>query len=245
MKQEILLIILIGISFISLNYHYFDSKLIQIFEESEFGIVERVIDGDTIVINGTSIRLLGINSPEKGEILYEESKHFLENKTLNKTVKLLFQEEKYDKYRRKLAFVFIGKENINLESVKKGFSNIYFLKGKTKFHKEFNQAWKDCLNQNKNLCEKSNQFCIILSKWDIENQIVTLKNICNKEISLSDWSIKDEGRKKFIFQYTKIKSFGSINITQENFNEDYVWTKAGDSIFVRDEKNKLVLWESY
>jgi len=27
--------------------------------------------------------------------------------------------------------------------------------------------------------------------------------------------------------------------------KDYVWTKTGDSLFLRDSKGKLVLWKSY
>ena len=27
--------------------------------------------------------------------------------------------------------------------------------------------------------------------------------------------------------------------------EDYVWTDSGDTIFLRDEKGKLVFWENY
>jgi len=31
----------------------------------------------------------------------------------------------------------------------------------------------------------------------------------------------------------------------ENFNEDYVWTSTGDSLFLRDEKGRLVIYENY
>ena len=27
--------------------------------------------------------------------------------------------------------------------------------------------------------------------------------------------------------------------------DTYVWTKSGDTLFLRDEKEKLVLWENY
>ena len=41
--------------------------------------VRRVIDGDTIVAESRSIRLLGINTPERGEEYYLEAKEFLED----------------------------------------------------------------------------------------------------------------------------------------------------------------------
>ena len=40
--------------------------------------VTRIIDGDTIEVGNNTVRLLGINSPEKGEIGYNEAKAFLQ-----------------------------------------------------------------------------------------------------------------------------------------------------------------------
>ena len=74
----------------AVNYSWIDSALINFFSEQETEIVERVIDGDTIIINNKSIRLLGINSPERGEYYYAEAKAFLEEKILNKKAQLLF-----------------------------------------------------------------------------------------------------------------------------------------------------------
>ena len=43
------------------NYNYLNRGLEKIFINYETGIVERVIDGDTLEINNESVRLLGIN----------------------------------------------------------------------------------------------------------------------------------------------------------------------------------------
>ena len=87
-KQIVLLIILV-ILFFGVNYSFIDKILINVFEnmgKKDF-IVKRVIDGDTIVVGeNTSVRLFGINSPEKGEIYYEEAKEFLDDLILNKTI---------------------------------------------------------------------------------------------------------------------------------------------------------------
>ena len=77
MNKEKLILILLVVLIIGINYPLIDSLLIKTFEDYEKGVVERVIDGDTIVIEGESIRLLGINSPEKGEKYYLEAKEFL------------------------------------------------------------------------------------------------------------------------------------------------------------------------
>jgi endonuclease YncB( thermonuclease family) len=66
MNKKIKLIIIISFTLLFIfSYSYLDNLLIKYFKENEIANVERVIDGDTIVANGKTIRLLGINTPEK------------------------------------------------------------------------------------------------------------------------------------------------------------------------------------
>ncbi|PJC45679.1 hypothetical protein CO037_00340, partial [Candidatus Pacearchaeota archaeon CG_4_9_14_0_2_um_filter_30_8] len=123
--------------------------------------------------------------------------------------------------------------------------NIYFLEGKNKYYPSFSQAWKSCLDKNINLCENSKDNCIILEEWDTKNQVVVLKNICKEEINLDGWSVKDEGRKKYTFKEKILSSEEKLTLLPEDWNETYIWTKTGDSIFVRDKEGKLVIWDSY
>jgi micrococcal nuclease len=250
----------------TINYSFLDKKLENFLTNYETGIVERIIDGDTIVINQTSVRLLGINTPEKGEIYYPEAKKFLEKLISNKTIKLEFGKEKYDIYKRILAYVFFKGENINLRLVDEGFANLYFPSGKDSYYNDFEEAWKKCIKNNKNLCEKSINICaecIELKNFDYKNQEVIFYNKCDFNCELTNWKIKDEGRKNFIFpkfilregKNVKVTVSNTLKGTSENVidNQDeifwkrdtYVWTKSGDTLFLRDEKEKLVLWENY
>ena len=55
----------------------------------EVRVVTKVIDGDTIVINGgKSVRLLDIDTDESGEDCYDQAKTRLEELVLNKEVYL-------------------------------------------------------------------------------------------------------------------------------------------------------------
>jgi len=245
MKREILVLIILILMVVTLNYSFIDSALSDSFKNYETGVVERVIDGDTVVINGTSIRLLGLNSPEKGEKFYTESRNFLEEKVLEKEVRLVFGKDKFDLYGRKLAYLFIGSYNVNLESVKEGHSNFYFPSGKDSFYDEFVLAWEECLSKNMNLCEKSAETCLKLETWDIKGQKVVLKNICSKNLDISGWSIKDEGRKKYILKNKILSPEEKLILTTQDWNKTYVWTATGDSIFIRDSEGKLVYWDSY
>lgn len=256
-----LLIILIAI-FLAINYSSIDYFLVNFLDGSETATVNRVIDGDTIEIinNGDkeSVRLLGINTPERGEILYKEAGGFLGELSLNKSVRLEFGKDRYDRYNRTLAYVFINEFNINLKLVKQGYANIYFPSGKDVYYNEFLEAWKECVNTGINLCESSRDKCadcVILKELDVKSQKVIFENKCNFECDLNRWTIKDEGRKKFVFgnfvleknSVVEIKVGSGKNTSNTLYwgGYEYVWTETGDSIFLRDEKNKLVLWKNY
>ena len=79
-----------------------------------------------VVLNsGEHVRLLGINTPERGELYYSEAKEFLEREVLGKVVYL--ERNGKDKYYRDLGYLFsITGENINSKIVEEGYANYYF-----------------------------------------------------------------------------------------------------------------------
>src|SRR3989344_8163920 len=99
--------------------------------EKEIVIVKRVIDGDTIELeSGERVRLLGINTPEKGEWLYEEAKEFLNDSIFNKSVFLEQCRENKDLYGRSLRYIFIEsndskneKKSVNEQLIENGYAN--------------------------------------------------------------------------------------------------------------------------
>jgi len=227
----------------------------EFLEDKEAGFVGRIVDGDTAIINGNSTRFLGINTPEKGERYYQEAKDFLGGLILNKTVTLEYGAEKTDLYGRKLAFIFLDGKNINIEQVRNGFANVYVLDYK-KYESELREAWEECIADGRNLCERSTNecsYCIELKDLDIENQEVILSNKCDFGCSLNNWTIKDEGRKKFTFRNFVLETNKEARIIVGNGtdsadvlywkDETYVWTATGDTLFLRDSEGKLVLWK--
>ena len=88
--------------------------------------VMRVIDGDTILINtNEKIRLSGINTPEKDECHFQESKSRLEELILNKEI---FLEKDYSdkgRYGRLLRYVHIENREINSLMVLEGQARVY------------------------------------------------------------------------------------------------------------------------
>jgi len=231
-QKDVLVLALLIIALVIINYGWLNDALDNFLNTYDQVHVDRIIDGDTIESNSTSIRLLGINTPERGELYYEEAKEFLEQEILNKTVGLKYGKERYDKYERVLAYIFLNNQNINLKLVEEGFANYYFPSGKDQYYQEFQNVWEDCINKNVNLCEKSVDECA--SCIEIKDS-KTLKNICGFECDITNWRIKAEGRDNIIFQ--------EMLESQEETSFELELTETGDTLFLRDEKGRLVKWK--
>src|SRR3989304_8615709 len=77
--------------------------------------VTRVIDGDTFEIStGDEVRMLNINTPERGQYYYQEAKNALKILIENKTVELERDAEGTDRYGRLLRYVFVDDKFVNL-----------------------------------------------------------------------------------------------------------------------------------
>jgi len=84
--------------------------------------VQRVIDGDTIVITGGDrVRLLGIDAPERGDPVFDQATGRLKELTASEPVNLEVCEER-DIYGRILATVKIGRININSVLLSEGLA---------------------------------------------------------------------------------------------------------------------------
>ena len=267
-KHQIISLVILIVVLISINYPFLDQILSKELSSLEKALVVRVIDGDTIEVkidnlnNQTeTIRLLGINTTERGEEYYKNAKEYLEKLILNKTIDIEKGREDEDLYGRLLRYIHYNNLNVNLNMIEQGFANPYFPTNKDRYYSQFFYAWKNCVNQNKKetLCELSINICnkcIQIESIDVGNQKVVLENKCNFICDINSWKIKDEGRKQFIFPNLSLNPNSEINLIvsktklENNVNniywirKDYVWTETGDTLFLRDNEGKIVLWKS-
>jgi len=147
MKKFKLLLILFLI-FLTLFSVFLYFKFLSNKCEKETKIVTKVIDGDTIILEGgKTIRLLGIDADEKGYPCYYSSKKALEGKILNKRVRLECDLKDKDIYGRYLRYVFVDNENINVWMVKNGFA-IARIEDAKKYEKEIIEAEKYAKENN-------------------------------------------------------------------------------------------------
>ena len=238
-RDKFIVLLLILVIILILFYFPIDKTIHGFIIDYETATVERVIDGDTLVADGRTIRLLGINTPERGEWYYNEAKEFLSNQTLEKEIKLFFGKEKKDKYGRTLAYVFIGSNNINQKIIEEGYANYYFPSGKDKYYDDFIESWEICLDKETNLCQNSEfSKCIRLNYFDYKTGKIILNNNCSDEINLNKWVVKSEGRK-----YFEIKNL-SIKPQEEKiiYLDENIFFEKRDSIFLKDDFNKIVSW---
>jgi len=88
--------------------------------------VTRVIDGDTIEVEGgIRVRLICIDTPEKGEEYYQEAKDFLTDYILNEKIRLVKDVSETDRYGRLLRYVYGANVLINGRIVQKGYARVY------------------------------------------------------------------------------------------------------------------------
>lgn len=83
-----------------------------------------VVDGDTIKTDGQSIRILGYDTPERGECGYDEAGEFLADLLATGTVSLTADSgDDTDKYDRLLRHVLVDGKPVGLSMIEAGKAN--------------------------------------------------------------------------------------------------------------------------
>ncbi|MCK9572905.1 MAG: thermonuclease family protein [Candidatus Omnitrophica bacterium] len=126
--------------------------------------VTHVIDGDTVKLaDGKTLRYIGIDTPETrikqgGNFMYQPQPFAIEAKKLNeklvlgKTVKIEFDVEKTDKYKRLLGYCFLEDGTfVNNELLKQGLAVIYTHPPNIKFSDTFFTAQQKARKEKKGL----------------------------------------------------------------------------------------------
>ncbi len=120
--------------------------------------VARVIDGDTIEIDGgKKVRYIGIDTPETVDprrpvmCFGKEAKSENENMVNGKTVRLVKDVSKTDKYGRLLRYVYVGDVFVNDYLVRRGFAHASTFPPDVKFAEQFVAAQKEARENNRGL----------------------------------------------------------------------------------------------
>ena len=182
--------------------------------------VTKVIDGDTLIVEGESVRLLGIDTDEKGYDCYDAAKKRIEELVLGKEIRLEEDASDKDQYGRYLRYIFLDNYNINLQMVQDGLAVARFSPENIKYKQEILEAEKYA-RDNKIGC-----------KWERQKQILPEPNTPLE----SSW-------KKLTSEKTGLKVIGACNagnhIEKERIVEGRivdVYKSKTNTVFINFEK---------
>jgi len=238
----IFLFIIILLVLLSIYYPKFTGEAVSDNQEyeKENCFVNRVIDGDTLICGNQTIRLLGINTPEKKMPYYQEAKDYLKQ-IENKSVEILRDFEDTDKYDRKLRYIFYENELINAEILQEGLATSFMLEG-LKYEDKFRNTENYAKNKGIRLWEKSHDecsSCINLLELNYTEEYFAIKNNCDFDCNLEDWTVKDDANHIF--------KLDNLNAGEETryYSKIKVWNDDKDRFFMRDETGKLITFYEY
>jgi len=136
-------------------------------------LIQRAVDGDTLKLeSGERVRLIGIDTPEMHESdkLYRDSQRtgqdirtiqelgrrayeFTKKLVEGKRVSLEFDVEKYDKYDRLLAYVYLKKDGtfVNAEIIKQGYASLMTFPPNVKYADLFLKLYQEARKNKRGL----------------------------------------------------------------------------------------------
>lgn len=195
--------------------------------------VTRIIDGDTFETEIGKVRLLGINTPEKDQLYYQEARDFLfefEEKTI------ALESYGKDKYNRVLGYAHYNKKLINIEILKKGLGSLYYY-DKDKYYSDMEKAEASAQKREIGIWSKSKNYgCIELIELKYEEnercknqEKIVLENKCKSMQA----TLKDDAT--HIYPVTLNSGIFAMNFS-------CVWNDAGDSLYIWDDEGLLLFY---
>ncbi|MFQ5498755.1 MAG: thermonuclease family protein [Candidatus Zixiibacteriota bacterium] len=92
-------------------------------------VVVKVLDGDTVELRGgDEVRLLSIDTPEKGRAFYDRATAFTSRLCLGKAARIEYARRRRDKYGRLLGYLYVDDLFVNSELVDSGYANLYLFR---------------------------------------------------------------------------------------------------------------------
>ena len=119
-------------------------------------LVQRVIDGDTVVLaNGERVRYIGMDTPERGERLFDEATAYNRRLVEGQRVGLLKDQSEADRFGRLLRYVFAGDILVNAELVREGLAEAKRYDPDVKFADCFDTLMQEARENRRGLWARS------------------------------------------------------------------------------------------
>ncbi|NND84447.1 MAG: hypothetical protein HKN46_04800 [Acidimicrobiia bacterium] len=232
--------------------------------------VVEVVDGDTLIVlhdgEEVSVRLIGINAPERGECGYEEATEALAGLASEGFVALIIDVTDTDEFGRLLRYVTVLGSDLGKRLVADGLAVARRYPPDTARAEEYADAEKEARDAGLGLW--ADDACGVtdspLEISDLEpnapgddaanpnGEWVEVTNRSDVAVSLDGWGIKDESsRHRFTFPDGSAIAPGATvrvrsgcgtdgNGTFHWCAEGAVWTNSGDTAFLTDPDGAVV-----
>ena len=240
-----------------------DNKPIEDGQNYNMTVVE-IIDGDTFDLgNGERVRIIGINTPEKGRPFSDEATEVLSEMIMGREVTLVndSKNDDSDSSGRLLRHVYVDDISVNYEMIRTGMAFWYPYSSGTDMDESYQEAQESAAENHVGLWTES-QYNITIdyieydpegSEADGEYLIIT--NHDNYNISMEGWYLQDEAaRTAYKFNYT-LEVDTSIRIYSGSGEDNEttlfwgwyqgIWNNDGDMAILQDENGLMVDYYRY
>lgn len=162
-------------------------------------LVTKIVDGDTVVIEGgISVRLIGIDAPERGDCFFEQSKNELEEQILGKEIGFEKDVSETDKYGRLLRYLWFGDPPagglVNEELVRDGFATVSTFPPDVKYQERFLAAQQEARENKRGLWAP--EVCKAASGEDTGSPVLGV----SQDRDCSDFKTQEEAQQFFLSQ---------------------------------------------
>lgn len=231
--------------------------------------ISRVIDGDTVELaTGERVRLLNIDTPEKGQYFSAEATDRLEGLVLGRPVRLEADEEDTDKYGRLLRHLFVDEVHINLLLVEEGYARALIIEPNTNYADEIVGAESAARAAQRGLWQFdhiTDAFCIGIHYFhanaagndneNLNDEFVRFRNACLYAVDMTGWTLQDASNKTYVFPVVVVegKTTMTVHSGQGTDNETdlfwgnsrAVWNNNGDRLQMWNADGTLMLDYAY
>lgn len=243
---------------------YFEEyfELFDQVEEFDSAHVDRVVDGDTVKVSMknflATVRLIGLDTPETVhpskpvEYFGKEASNFAKSILDNQNIKLSYDWDRYDKYDRLLAYVWIpvsfeGSTKyvlFNLLAIINGYGHAYLqFSFRDEYMNIFSQAQKyarennlglwsnesgeTVTNTTKVVSSNAADIRISMISYYGNPEYIEIKNYGSSAVNLSGWKVTDEDEKhKYVFGSVELEPGYIIRLYSGNKANKNIWTKV-------------------
>ena len=226
--------------------------------------VVEILDGDTFDLgNEERVRIIGINTPEKGRPFSEDATEALSEMIMGKEVTLVndSKNDDADSSGRLLRHVYVDETLVNYEMIRVGMAFWYPYSSGTDMDESYQEAQESAANDYVGLWAES-QYNITIDyiEYDpegseVDGEYLIITNHDNYNISMEGWYLQDEAaRTAYKFNYTlEINTSIRIYTGSGEDNETAlfwgwyqgIWNNSGDMAILQDEDGLMVDYYRY